>query len=76
MFVCPKTLLLRSLQLSFLLIASLVCANVAQGQAQSNAAPRPKAKLVAFKAHLEKTKVAEGVCEIYSYPICHPVITR
>ncbi len=33
-----------------------------------NAAPRPKAKLVAFKAHLEKTKVAEGVCEIYSYP--------
>src|SRR6266403_3225214 len=38
MFVCPKTLLLRSLQLSFLLIASLVCVNVAQGQAQSNAA--------------------------------------
>src|SRR5258708_4371543 len=38
MFVCPKTLLIRSLQLSFLLIASLVCANVAQGQAQSNAA--------------------------------------
>ena len=33
-----------------------------------NAAPRSKAKLVAFKAHLEKTKVAEGVCEIYSYP--------
>jgi flavin-dependent dehydrogenase len=32
-----------------------------------NAAPRSKAKLVAFKAHLEKTKVAEGVCEIYSY---------
>jgi flavin-dependent dehydrogenase len=24
--------------------------------------------LVAFKAHLEKTKVAEGACEIYSYP--------
>src|SRR5216683_4753484 len=38
MFVCPKTLLIKSLQLSFLLIASLVCANVAHGQAQSNAA--------------------------------------
>ena len=38
MFVCPKTLLIKSLQLSFLLIASLVSANVAQGQAQSNAA--------------------------------------
>src|SRR6266566_1754385 len=38
MFVCPKTLLIKSLQLSFLLITSLVSANVAQGQAQSNAA--------------------------------------
>ena len=38
MFVCPKTLLIKSLRLSFLLIASLVSANVAQGQAQSNAA--------------------------------------
>jgi len=33
-----------------------------------NAMPRSKAKLVAFKAHQEKTKVAEGACEIYSYP--------
>jgi flavin-dependent dehydrogenase len=24
--------------------------------------------LIAFKAHLEKTRVAEGVCEIYFYP--------
>ncbi len=38
MFASPKTLLIKSLQLSFLLIASFVCADVAQGQAQSNAA--------------------------------------
>ncbi len=34
---------------------------------QKNSAPRSKPKLVAFKAHLEKTRVAEGVCEIYFY---------
>src|SRR6202023_472842 len=34
---------------------------------QKNAAPRSKPKLVAFKAHLEKTRVAEGTCEIYFY---------
>lgn len=31
-------------------------------------APRSKRKFVAFKAHLENTRVAKGVCEIYSYP--------
>lgn len=35
---------------------------------QKNAAPRSKPKLVAFKAHLERTRVAEGACEIYFYP--------
>jgi flavin-dependent dehydrogenase len=34
---------------------------------QKKAAPRSKPKLVAFKAHLEKTRVAEGTCEIYFY---------
>ncbi len=35
---------------------------------RQNAAPRSKAKLIAFKAHLEKTRVADGACEIYFYP--------
>lgn len=29
---------------------------------------QPRAKLVAFKAHLEDAQVEPGVCEIYSYP--------
>ena len=29
---------------------------------------RPKPKFVAFKAHLEDARVADGACEIYSYP--------
>jgi flavin-dependent dehydrogenase len=29
---------------------------------------RSRPKLVAFKAHMENTKVADGACEIYSYP--------
>jgi flavin-dependent dehydrogenase len=32
-----------------------------------SAGPRSKPKLVAFKAHLEKTRVAEGACEVYFY---------
>jgi flavin-dependent dehydrogenase len=35
---------------------------------RQNVAPRSKAKLIAFKAHLEKTRVADGACEIYFYP--------
>jgi flavin-dependent dehydrogenase len=34
---------------------------------QQNATPRLKPKLIAFKAHLENTRVAEGACEIYFY---------
>ena len=30
--------------------------------------PRSKAKLIAFKVHLRKTRVAPGACEIYFYP--------
>ncbi len=64
MFVCPKTLLIKSLQLSLLLIASLVSANVAQGQAQSNAAD-----LQGF------VKDASGAV-IPNASVCRPVITR
>ena len=30
--------------------------------------PRSKAKLIAFKAHLRKARVADNTCEIYFYP--------
>src|SRR5882724_3432714 len=38
MFMSPKTWVIRSFQLVFLLIGSFFCANMVQGQAQSNAA--------------------------------------
>jgi flavin-dependent dehydrogenase len=34
---------------------------------QRKATPRLKPKLIAFKAHLENTRVAQGACEIYFY---------
>ena len=33
-----------------------------------NHSPKQKPKLVAFKAHLQNTRVAPGACEIYFYP--------